>query len=118
MEILKVERKNIIIMAKYLKADGTEQEILPVDGKKFTLNELRTLVGGTIDIQVNRGVGSHRKGSKRCMVVNDNGKLDGSPVNEAASKIWREWYPIEIYPHNNDGTIVGDVLLCNVRQIR
>lgn len=52
------------------------------------------------------------------MVVNDNGKLDGMPVNEEASKIWREWYPIEKYPHNNDEMIVGDVLMCSAKEMR
>lgn len=98
-----------------MKVDGTETEVMPKDGKKFDLSELREMVGGTIDIQVEPTRG---RGAKRAMVVNDNGVLIGLEINEAASKIWREWYPLAEYPHNNYGTIVGNVLLCGWNQIR
>ena len=52
------------------------------------------------------------------MVINDNGKIDELEVNEEASKIWREWYPIEEYPENNDQTIVGDVVVCDDSEIQ
>lgn len=101
-----------------VREDGTEtaEDVSPADGKKFTLKELQGFVGGTIDIQYRpRTKGS---GPVMGMVVNDNGKLIGLPKNEAASKIWREWYPIEKYPMNNDETIVGNVLVCSMNQVR
>jgi len=102
-------------MAELIKADGTVEKVRPHDGKKFGLTELREMVGGTIDIQLKPAYG---RGARQAIVVNDNGKLNGLPVNEVASKIWREWYPIEKYPYNNDGLIVGDVLVCGWQQIR
>lgn len=102
-------------MARLIKADGTEKEVFPADGKKFGLAELREMIGGTIDIQLKPTRG---RGAKQCMVVNDNGMLIGLELNEVASKIWSEWYPIGEYPHNNFGTIVGDVLVCGWSQIR
>lgn len=102
-------------MARLIKADGTEKEVFPADGKKFGLTELREMIGGTIDIQLKPTRGH---GAKQCMVVNDNGKLDDLPMNAAASKIWQEWYPIAEYPHNNDEMIVGDVLVCGWSQIQ
>lgn len=102
-------------MAKLLKADGAEQEVYPADGKKFTLSELRALCGGTVDIQMKPQWG---RGARQVIVVNDNGKLCGLPVNARASELWRKWYPIARYPHNNDGILVGDVLVCGWNQIR
>lgn len=98
------------VRAEVLKADGSRIVVEPNNGKSFTLEELRSIVGGTIDIQK-----LPKTGGK--VVVNDNGELDGLPVNEAASALWRENYPIEEYPHNNDGTLVGDVLVCDGRMV-
>lgn len=35
-------------MAKIVKPNGDESELLPVDGKKFSLKELQAVVGGFI----------------------------------------------------------------------
>lgn len=104
-------------MAKLYLAEGKEMEISPNDGKKFTIKELQHLVGGTVDIQMKPRSGGKR-GARQCMIVNDNGKLTGLPINAMASKIWQEWYPIDKYPLNNDQTIVGDVLVCGYNQVR
>lgn len=109
-------------MAKYQKKpaslivvnpDGTQTEtqVYPANGKSFTLEELRGFVGGTIDMQLLRK-------ENKWLVVNDNGKLDGLPINEIASEIWRKEYPIEKFPYNNDGLIVGNVLLSPKHLIR
>ena len=84
-----------------LRVDGTKEDITPK--KKFTLKQLQDFVGGTIDIQP--------LPDGREIMVNDNGKLIGLPINDQATKIWKEQYPIEKYPFNNDGLIVGDVLI-------
>lgn len=121
MKERKVEYKNKTThMAKLYRVTEKhgewQEEVSPADGKRFTLTELREFVGGTIDIQ--RKPREKRGGPQMVMVVNDNGKLEGLPYNEAASKIWREWYPIEKYPINNDQTIVGTVLVCSANQVR
>lgn len=105
-------------MAKLIKVDGTEVEIEPQNGKHFTLKELYELVGSPIDIQraPQRGLSGRR--SNVCMVLNDNGRLNGLDINPEASKIWQEWYPIAEYPENNDGIIVGPVVMCSLTQIK
>jgi hypothetical protein len=86
-----------------IKTDGSEVIVEPENGKRFTLEELQFFVGGTIDVQIIP--------DGRAIYLNDNGKNEGLEVNEKASRIWQEAYPIEQYPFNNDGTIVGEVLI-------
>lgn len=94
------------------KANGEVSEVAPEKGKKFSYEQLRGFVGGTIDIEPLREYkGTAQTKGQYVIVVNDNGKLNGLTVNEKASAIWREAWPIEKYPHNNDGLIVGDVLV-------
>lgn len=89
---------------------GTAKEVSPKNGKDFSLDELYELVGSPIDIQT-------KDGDDRCLVLRDDGKLLDLPVNEKASQIWKEWYPINEHPLNNDETIVGDVLVCSRTQL-
>lgn len=84
------------------------EAVQPKNGKSFTLKELQAYVGGTI-VQIPLPSG-------KILTANDNGKLIGLPFNEEASKMFREEYPIEKYPHNNDETLVGDVVVCGKRQ--
>ena len=86
-----------------IKTDGSETLVEPENGQRFTLEELQSLVGGTIDVQI--------LPDGRSIYLNDNGKLTGLAKNETASAIWQTAYPIEQYPYNNDGLIVGDILL-------
>lgn len=90
----------------HVKTDGTETEVSPADGKKWSVAELQKLVGGTFDYQVIPNV----KGVK-AIYLNDNGKLEGQDLNNKASVLWRTAYPIDKYPYNNDGLIVGDVVV-------
>ena len=89
-------------MATHIKTDGTNTKVTPKNGKTFTLRELQGFVGGTIDIQDLPNGAS--------IVLNDNGKLEGMPKNEVVTSIWKNAYPIEDYPYNNDELIVGDIL--------
>lgn len=86
-----------------MKVSGEIVQLLPLNRKTFSLEELQGFVGGTIFIA--------GMPSGLCMVGHDEGKLIGLPANERASELWREEYPIMDYPHNNDGLIVGDVLV-------
>ena len=83
-------------MAKIIKADGTEIAVTPKNGKDFKLDELQPIVGGYIEIVYLPG---------RFMVVNEEGKLMGLPINGKASFIAGE-------------TIVGDVLVCDRKEIK
>lgn len=90
-------------MATLIKTDGTVKKVVPKNGKSFSLKEMQGFVGRIIDMVP--------LPSGKEFVLNDEGKLDGLPKNERATEIWKEEYPIEKYPENNDELIVGDVLL-------
>jgi hypothetical protein len=97
-------------MAKLYKTDGTVEEVKPEGKGPFTLKELQEFVGGTIDIVY--------LPSGRQMIVNDEGKLIGLSVNEKATEEWKKEFPIEQYPINNDGLIVGDALIAEDQDMR
>src|SRR3990167_8956473 len=94
--------------ARWIKADGTEEAVSPVNGKAFSLEELQSFVRegneDTIDIVILAKTGDR-------MVVNDNGRIIPLAVNENASALWREEFPIDQYQHNNPNTIHGNVLV-------
>lgn len=83
-------------MAQIIKTTGKIIETEPSNGTDFSLTELQAVVGGFIEV-VHLPDG-------RLMVVNDEGKLNGLPVNPKAS---------ELYPD----IIVGDVLVCEHYEI-
>lgn len=85
------EPQNVII-----RADGTMQEYLPADGQHYTLEELQQAIGGGYIEIVHTWDG-------RLMVVDEEGKLKGFPVNAQGT---------QLYIHNVVDHIVGDVLVC------
>ena len=89
-------------MAIVIKADGTRKEVQPKNGTDFSLEELKGFVGGFIEIVW--------LGDGRIMVVNEEGKLIGLPLNEAASLIY-------IHSGRID-TIIGDVLVCDESEVK
>lgn len=97
--------------ALVLEADGRKLEIEPNNGTDFTLAEMQHICGGTIDIQ-------RLPKSNKIMVLNDNGKLDGLPKNEAATELWKMNYPIAEYPENNDELVVGNVIVCDREMVK
>lgn len=83
-----------------LKADGTKN-FVPTS-KKPTLKEMQAAVGGYI-----QPVSVDFDGRKRTMIVNEEGKIVGLPVNELATKIYQESYRYG----STFGMVVGDVLV-------
>ena len=83
-------------MAQIIKTTGEVEEVKPYKGKIFTLGQLQEIVGGYIEIL-------HLPDNK-LMVVNEEGRLKGLPLNHKASILY-----------NN--LIVGDVLVCEFKQI-
>jgi hypothetical protein len=107
--------------AKWYKAGDVSEvlEVEPENGKDFKLNELQNFVRGTGENgETSDTVCIVSLPSGKTLVANDNGKLIGLPYNEAASKVWREEFPLEKYTFNNDGILVGNVLICNPRQVK
>ena len=84
-------------MANVIKADGQTYEKQPKNGRDFKLEELKAIVNGYIEIVYLR--------DGRLMVVNEEGLLERLPYNAAASILACE-------------TIVGDVLVCDRKQIK
>lgn len=80
-------------MATLIRSTGEKEEVKPAKGKKFSLTELQRYVGGFIEI-----LNTAQKG-KLWLVVNEEGKLKGLPVNIEASLLYER------------DTILGDVLL-------
>lgn len=88
-----------------LKADGTMAEYLPKNGKYFTLKELQSAVGGYIEIiYLSNGMQ---------MVVNEEGRILGLPVNKQATILGQ--YDGVLGLHNQ---IVGNVLIAPARMMR
>lgn len=83
-------------MAQIIKTTGEIIETEPSNGTDFSLTELQAVVGGFIEVVY--------LPDGRLMVVNEEGKLNGLPINEKAS---------ELYPD----LIVGDVLVCEYYEI-
>ncbi len=83
-------------MGTVIKVDGQTEEFSPTNGEAFSLAELQGVVGGHIEvIPLDKG---------RVMVLNEEGKLDGLPLNPAATL--RAYGPIF-----SGDVIVGDVLI-------
>lgn len=91
-------------------------EVEPENKETFTLEELQAFVEGTGPEGTSKTIQYLPLPDGRVMFVNDNGRIIGLPYNENASKFWREQYPIEKYPHNNEGIIVGNAIVCTSKQ--
>jgi hypothetical protein len=88
--------------AKLYKTDGTILDVVPANGTDFQLKELQEMVGGYIEIiPVSNG---------KIMVLDDEGKLKGKPINDVATMIFMR---AGFYD-----TIVGDVLVCNDEMVQ
>ena len=85
-------------MAKLITAGGVETEVLPKNGKHFSLKEMQDFVGGLIEILYTE--------DGQPIVVNEEGKLNGSDVNHMATDMWRG----KNRPRQDH--IVGDALFC------
>lgn len=88
-------------MAVILKANGEQVLVHPNNNNDFSLEELREIVGGHIEII---------RLPDFYMVVNEEGKLINLPLNEEATQIYQCGTKELDY-------IVGDVLICSIGQI-
>ena len=92
-------------MATIYKAHGLViDNFEPKNGKHFSLSELQAIVSGFIEIVYLK--------DDRLMIVNEEGKLNGLAINHAATSIF-----LDSFPYSFD-VIVGDVLVCDSKQVR
>lgn len=91
--------------ATLIKADNTKSvEVLPKDGKTFTLKELQKFVGGYIEIV--------SMPSGKVLICNEESKLQNPIIaNIKATAIWKKEFPISEYLNNNDELVAGDVII-------
>lgn len=90
-------------MAVIITTNGLCRDIHPANGIDFSLEEMRSIVGGNIElVELNE---------KKTMVINEEGKLISLPLNPSASRIFRAHRP------SSGDFIVGDVLVCKTEQI-
>lgn len=89
-------------MRKIIKSTGETIEVSPKSQKGFTLKELQELVQGSIEVIP--------LGTKSLMVINEDGKILELPYNEKATQIYRTYYTTNDF-------IVGDVLICNSKDV-
>lgn len=90
-------------MGTLIKADGTVQSVSPSSGKKFTLEEMQEYVGGDIQMVT--------LPKNKAMILNENGKLMGLPVNDAATIMLR-------VERNTNDFCVGDVLVIDRKEMK
>ena len=88
-------------MAMIIKTDGQVISVQPKNGKDFTLQELKAIVGGYIEII---------RMNDKFMVVNEEGKLEQLPCNALATGLY--WANV-----GGNDYIVGDVLVCGIDEI-
>lgn len=91
--------------AKIIKADGTEETIVPANGTDFSLEEAQKVVGGLIEV-VNLS-------DEMIIVCNEEGLFMDFDVNEKATELCHKSEAI-----NPGSFIVGDVLYCHTDMIR
>ena len=92
------------MQTKIIKADGTEQEVLPKDGKYFSLEEMQEIVGGFIEMI------SCNDQNFLC-VLNEEGKINELPINEKATKLVDKIISPDDY-------LVGDVLITESKYVQ
>lgn len=91
--------------ARIIRADGTEEKIVPANGTDFNLDEAQKVVGGLIEI-VNLKNG-------KIIVCNEEGLFLQLAVNVKATNICNQHHAIR-----PGSVIVGDVLYCDTDMIR
>lgn len=90
-------------MAQILKTNGSWENVQPANGTDFTLEEVRAVVGGYVELV--------RLWDGRLMLINEEGKLYGLPLNAEATRLF-------LVERDSYDVIVGDALVCDNDQFR
>ena len=92
-----------------LKTDGSRANLKPRNGRYWKVEELQHLVGGTFDL-IKLKTSFFSLSDDYYLVINDNGKLEGLPMNFEPSNLYRRYV--------EDDLIVGDALVSPAKFIR
>jgi len=84
--------------ALHIKTNGEKTEVVPLNSKTFSLEELQKFVDGPIEILLTK--------DQQTMIVNEEGRLRNLPVNMEATSL--------IKGH----IIVGNVLVCDWSELQ
>lgn len=90
-------------MARIIRTNGEQVEVQPLNGTDFSLEELKAIVNGWVEIVW--------LPNDEIMVINEEGKLLELPMNAIATDIYHNCFGFS-------DIIVGDVLLCNSNQVK
>lgn len=91
-------------VAKYIKIDGTVEEISPANGRDFSLSEVQELVHGLIDVV-------NIPDSEMIFIVNDEGILLNMEQNIFASFICSLMF-------GQPCALFGDVVYCHTDMLK
>jgi hypothetical protein len=91
-------------MARLITTDGMDATIAPQQ-REFTNEELHTLIDCTFLSSITFG-----GGDDLFMFVDDNGAVDGKPVNRLATRLVQEHRPGDPY------AVYGDVVIVSRRE--
>lgn len=91
-------------MAKLIKTNGEEIEISPENRTDFSLKELYNYVDGYIEVV-------NLRSENNIMIVNEEGAINGMPVNHKASMIYSKEF-------NTNQRIYGDVVICKYDMVK
>ncbi len=91
-------------MALVIRTDGTREEVTPENGRDFKLAQLYQVIGCEL-------VEIIRLDRSTIMVIDEEGKCVGKPVNRAATALAsRVLHPLDV--------IVGDAVVCQSREVK
>ena len=90
-------------MAQIIRTDGTVTNIEPKNGTDFSSEEIHQVINGYIELY-------YLSDGKRMIILDEEGKLKDLPYNEKATEI------ADIIRYGD--VIVGDVILCDVNQLK
>lgn len=97
-------------MAKIYKTNGEVIEVSPKNGKTFELEELQAIVEHKVDDVSYHYIEIINLRDGRLMVLNEEGKLIGAPMNNNATDIFVQSFGVF-------DIVVGNVLVCNDNEI-
>ena len=100
-----MKRRKVESMARWMKADGTEQEVHPANGSEFTDMELQTLVDGSVTGYTL----TESDQSESNMFVDDESVTKGKPINRVATELLRKHKVILAHVE-----VYGDVVVASI----